>query len=196
MGRVHFHHQPHSNACSVVHSNWSLFFSTVHCLCTSCEYLVQSCNHLIQFRSMHFLVIEIRKVHVVVLRGNLVLFIQKELYSCYAYTAVQLDSFYWFGTQHSCCLSICHESSLMSIFIQINFWETLSRPAVLDILFLVQIVKLFNAGCIRHIVSFLGACCWIQCCNDIRTLCIISGEFYPILRNNTNIFLKMFLYPY
>ena len=44
-------------------------------------------------------------------------------------------------------------------------------------LFLGSIYSFFIAGCVGNIVSSFGACCWFQCSNDIRTFCIVSGEF-------------------
>lgn len=38
LGRVYFYYQPYSNACPSVHCDWSLFFSAVHCLCSTCKY--------------------------------------------------------------------------------------------------------------------------------------------------------------
>lgn len=39
LGRVHFYHKSYSDACAVMHCNWPLFFTPIHCICSTCKYL-------------------------------------------------------------------------------------------------------------------------------------------------------------
>lgn len=40
LGRVHIYYKSHPNARAAMHCNWSLFFTPLHSLCSSCKYLV------------------------------------------------------------------------------------------------------------------------------------------------------------
>lgn len=40
LGRIHLYHQSHTNACSSLHRDWSLFISAVYCVCSACKYIL------------------------------------------------------------------------------------------------------------------------------------------------------------
>ena len=50
-----------------------------------------------------------------------------------------------------------------------------------------------NAGCLGNVVSFVGACCWIQCSLDIRTFWFIFGECFSPLIISYDISLFIFI---
>lgn len=145
-----------------MHCNWSLFFSTVHCICSPCKYLLHSWKFLV-YKGLKFL-------------DNR---ITSDSYLCW-------NLHHWYRSQIVLLISLTRTLGYIAGIFFFFWFIKNSIGSFQNFIF-------SNAGCLGNVVSFVGACCWIQCSLDIRTFWIIFGECFSPLIISYDISLFIFI---